>query len=95
MEFSGILKKQHVEIRVQLKKKVEFPWVLVKEKHLQNFHGSWFLTLEFPKGVTQFFRISRGESFGISRGKVTNLKIPDGIFRKAHPQVPMFGFFME
>ena len=34
----------------------------VQEKFMWNFHGSWFLTLDFPRGVTQFCLISRGES---------------------------------
>ena len=34
----------------------------VHKKIMWNFQGSWVLTLEFPKGVTQFYRISRGES---------------------------------
>ena len=34
----------------------------VQEKPMWNFHGSWFLTLEFPRDVTQFCRIFRGES---------------------------------
>ena len=33
-----------------------------KGKLMWNFHGSWFLTLEYPKGVTQFYGISRGEN---------------------------------
>ena len=51
---------------------------------MRNFHGSWFLTLEFSRGtgVTQLCRISMGEIklifTGISKGKVTNLKIPGG-----------------
>ena len=30
------------------------------EKIIWNFQGSWFLVLEFPRDVTQFFTISRG-----------------------------------
>ena len=33
-----------------------------QEKFVRNFHGPWFLILEFPSGVTQFCRIYRGES---------------------------------
>ena len=44
-----------------IKKEVEFPGVF-EEKLMWNFHGSWFLILEFPRGVTQFCWISRGES---------------------------------
>ena len=96
MEFPGVLKKEHVEILgINLKRSgisrvcsrkihVEFPWVL-------------FLTLEFPRGATQFWRISRGESllsleFEV---KVTNLKIPGDSFRKVYPPPPLFGFFLE
>ena len=42
MEFKGVLKEEHENSRGQLKKK----W---------NFHGSWFLTLGFPRGVTHNF----------------------------------------
>ena len=49
-----------------------------QEKVMLHFHEPWLLTLEFPRGVTQFYRISKGkESFVssiISKGKVTNLK---------------------
>ena len=31
-----------------------------QEKILWNFQGSWFLALEFPRDVTEIFRISRG-----------------------------------
>ena len=34
----------------------------VLEKLMWNFHGSWFLTLQFPKGVTQFCKIASGDS---------------------------------
>ena len=35
----------------------------VEEKLKWNFHGSWFLALEFQRGVIQFCSIFRGESF--------------------------------
>ena len=85
MEFPGVLKKKHVEISgVNLKGSGIYKGV--QEKIMLNFRGSWFLTLEFPKGVTQqFCRISRGESLfsrEFPRDKVTNLKIPGKMFRK-------------
>ena len=37
---------------------------ICKSKALLNFHESWFLTLAFPRGITQLYRISKGtESF--------------------------------
>ena len=55
------------------------------------------MTLEFPRVVIHFHRISKGkESFVlsiISKGKVTNLKDP-GLFLKKHVlNPPLFGFF--
>ena len=44
--------------RGQLKKKWNFQGKSVQEKPMWNFHGSWFLTLEFPRGVKQFWKIS-------------------------------------
>ena len=61
MEFPGVLKKFHGKIP-------RFNWKRsgisrdVAEKFMWNFHGYWFLNLEFWKDVTQFCRISRGES---------------------------------
>ena len=58
-----------------------------------NFHGSWFLALlklrSQRKRVPQFCRISWEEpffslEFRISKGKVTNPKIP-GFFQKCPP----------
>ena len=43
------------------KKEVEFSGG-DQEKIMWNFHGSWFLTLEIPKGATQFCGIFRGEA---------------------------------
>ena len=68
-----------------------------------NFHGSWFLTLEFSRGtgVTQLCRISMGEIklifTGISKGKVTNLKIPggEGFEKSISSTLPLFGLFLE
>ena len=61
-----------------------------------NLHKSWFLTLEFPRGATQFYRISKGkERFvfpRLSKCKVTNLKDPGFFIKKVCPQSP-FGFF--
>ena len=51
MEFPGGLKKQNLETPGVNKKEVEFPGV-IKKKIGWNFHGSWFLTLEDPMGVT-------------------------------------------
>ena len=71
MEFPGVLKKKHVEISgVGLKGSGIYKGV--QEKVMLNFRGSWFLTLEFPKGVTQqFCRIS-------SRRKLVFPGIPKG-----------------
>ena len=68
--------------------KVEFLGVIKKK--------SWFLTLEFPRSVTQFYRISKGkESFVLSRiskGKVTNLKDPGFFFLKYVLNPPCLDF---
>ena len=55
-----------------------------QEKTMLNFHESWFLTFEFPRGATQFYEISKG--------KVTNLKDPGFFFKKVCSQSPL-GFF--
>ena len=64
-----------------------------------NFHESWFLTLEFPGGVTQFNRIFKGkESFllsRISKGAVTNLKDPGFFFEKSMSSTLLFGFLQN
>ena len=71
---------------------------------MQNFHGSWFLTLEFSRGtgVTQLSRIFIGEIklifTGISKRKVTNLKIPvggEGFEESISSILPLFGLFLE
>ena len=51
-----------------------------------NFHGSWFLILESPgdQGVSLNFAEFPGLIFsGISKGKVTSLKIPGSFFQKS------------
>ena len=72
----GYCRKSIWKFQGSIENEVEFSRVL-KEKLMWNFHESWFLTLEFQRVVTQFCRISMGESLfsGISKGKVTNLKI--------------------
>ena len=70
----------------------------VKEKLLWNFHGFWFLIMEFLRGVIQFCSIYfQGWKLvfsGNSKGKVTNyLKSPGegrGKFRKVYPQPPVW-----
>ena len=58
-----MLKKEHVEIPGgQLIKKVEFPGEFKRKNRGISRHGSWFLTLEFPRDVIQFLRIFRGEN---------------------------------
>ena len=67
-----------------------------QEKIMLNFHESWFLTFEYPRDVTQFYRISKGKerfvSTRSSRGKVTNLKYQGFIFKEVRPQSPL-GFY--
>ena len=55
-----------------------------------------FLVLEFPRGLAELSRISRGESL-FSQGKVRNLKIPRGFFRQVFilSTHPVFGIFLE
>ena len=62
MEFPGVLKKENVEIPGVNFKKSRISRGVQAKTHVE-FHGSCFLTLEFPKGVTEFCRISRSESF--------------------------------
>ena len=63
----------------KLKKKWNFQRG-VQEKTMWNFHESWFLSLEFARGVTQFCRISRNESLfslkflRVRKGKVQKSK---------------------
>ena len=58
MEFPWILKEEYVEVNRKRS------WISrgIQQKLMWNFHASWFLTLKFPMGVTQFWRIFRGES---------------------------------
>ena len=64
-----------------------------------HFHESWFLTLEFPRGITQFYRISKGkESFvmsRISKGKVTDLKDTGFYFEKSMSSILPVWIFLE
>ena len=60
--ISGGLEGKAWKFQGSIKKEVEIPGVLKKNYIMQNFHGSWFVTLEFPRGVTQICRISRGKS---------------------------------
>ena len=54
MEFPGVFKKKNVEIPgVNLKRSgISEDY---QEKIMRNFHGSWFLALEFPNGVEHNF----------------------------------------
>ena len=84
MVFPGVLKKEHVEIPGVNLKRSGISMEHVQEKLKLNFHGPWLLTLGFSRvtRVTQFCRISRGESLFSAESrrvnKVTNVKIPDG-----------------
>ena len=49
------------KLKGSIKKEAEFSEV--DKKNWCPFHGSWSLTLKFPRGVTQFCRISGGENF--------------------------------
>ena len=60
MQFPGVLKKEHVKILGINQKRSGFSNG-VQEKLIWNFYGSWFL--EFLRRVTQFCKLSRGESF--------------------------------
>ena len=61
MEFPRLLKKYHVEIPG-----VHSKWSGicrgVQEKIMLNFRDSWFLALEFPRSVTQFYDICKGKA---------------------------------
>ena len=58
--FQGYWRKSMWKFQRSIKKEVGFPGVF--KKNSGNFHGSWFLTLKFPRSVTQFCRIFRDES---------------------------------
>ena len=78
MEFPGA---EHDKLQGSITIKKELKFSGVQENVMTNFHRSWFSTLELPRGVTQFCRISRGESLfppEISRGG-------GGGFRKVYP----------
>ena len=65
IKFRGVLNEERAcgNSRGQLKNGKKG----VQEKPMCNFHGSWFLTLEFPRGVKQFCKISsRGEACFLS-----------------------------
>ena len=96
IEFPGVLKKAYGKCgnsKDQLKKKWDFQGCS-RKNHPWNIHGFYFLTLEFPGGVTQFFRISIGESL-FFKGKVTNLKIVRIFSEKFILNPPPFGFLLE
>ena len=64
-----------------------------------EFLGTWFLVLEFPRDLTQFSRISRGEAlfyvlFGISTGKVLGMENPEIFLKKyvLNPPQPVWFF---
>ena len=61
MEFPSALKKEHVEIPGVNQKQSRISRA-GQEKITWSFPGSWFLVLEFPRDVTQFCGISRGEA---------------------------------
>ena len=61
MEFPGVLKKDHVEIP-GVKQKRSAISRGGQEKFMWNFNGSWFLVFEFPRGLAQFCKISRGKA---------------------------------
>ena len=63
----------------------EFPWILVFD--LSIFSGCHTILQNFQLGKLVFS--------GISKGKVTDLKIPGGVFRNANPQIHLFGFFLN
>ena len=94
MEFPGVLKKYHVEI---LGVKWKSGIFRGDQEIMLHFHESWFLTLDFSRGVTQFYRIYKAKrSFVLSRiskSKVTNLKDPVVFFLKKYDLNPPFGFF--
>ena len=68
-----------------------------QEKIIWNFHGSWFLTLEFPRCVAPLSGISRGEALfspEFPEVKMANLKIL-GFFKKNLPSTSphlLFGY---
>ena len=97
MEFPGVLKKYHVEILgVNWKRSEIFRG---DQEIMLHFHESWFLTLDFPRGVTQFYRISKAKgSFVLSRiseGKVTNLRDPGIFFKKSMTLILPVWIFLE
>ena len=93
----GKLRTGHLEkMQTQVTEGVEDIDILcILKKNLWNFHGSWFLTLEFPprRGVTEFFRICIGESL-FSKRKVTNIKIPRFSFRKVYTGIKIREHFL-
>ena len=61
MEVPGVLKKYSVEILGVNWKRSGISWS-DQEKFTLNFHESWLLALEFPRGVTQVYGISKGRA---------------------------------
>ena len=69
IKFRGVLNEERAceNSRGQLKKWNFQGMKGVQEKPMWNFHGSWFFTLEFPRGAKQFCKISsRGEACFLS-----------------------------
>ena len=69
-DFQGYWRKNMWKFQASIKKKVKFPGVC-KNKPC-NFNKSWFFTLKFPRRVTQFCRISRGERLKFLTAKWQN-----------------------
>ena len=110
MVFPGVLKKEHVEIPGVNLKRSGISMEHVQEKLKLNFHGPWLLTLGFSRvtRVTQFCRISRGESLFSAESwrvnKVTNVKNSrwgqgfGKVYSQHHhpsPPIPCLDFFLE
>ena len=76
--FQGYQRKGRWKLQGSLKKSLVSGGF--KEKLMWNFHESWLLDLEYPRGVAQFYRISKV--------KVTKLKIPEGDFQKTISSAP-------
>ena len=64
---------------------MEVPWVLVFDLGISKGHHT----------ILQNFQGRKFVFFWISKGKLTNLKIPGFFSKKVYPQLVLFGFFME
>ena len=94
--FQGVLKKELWKFQESIKKVLQFPLVFKRDScRISMGLGFWPWNFQGCHTILQNFQGWKLVFSRISKGKVTNLKIPGGFSRKVYPQSPLFGFFLE